>query len=222
MLRFYIFLLILLMITVACGRPPDRGTIPCPWQSSSDIYLEQDFSTDTCHWDKDDESSHYIQIENGLLQIFNTMPGIQVLTYLLNRTAEEEMLQLPGLKIEVEVQEINGNQSSLYGIICKAQYGFYDYYYASINGYGYYEIVSLKDMKGQQSVKGVFDIEELDTHYMRLDCLPDSVNLYVDGKFVDSLPDNKGIKGMIGLFAESPNPETKVLVAFDNLKISKP
>lgn len=201
---------------------PRQPAITCPWQTNNVVYLVQDFSTDICSWDKDDEKSHFIEVNNGQLQIFNTMPGIQVLSFIFDTPVEEEMLKLSEMKIEVEIQELNGNPDSYYGIICKAQYGFYDYYYAKIDGHGNYKISSLKGMQGQNQVEGTFALDNLDTHHLRLDCLQNSVDLYVDGQYIDSLPDNQGIQGMIGLFAESFVPDNYTLVGFDNLKISKP
>lgn len=184
---------------------------------SGTVLFEDDFSDPTSGWDTGGD-------EYGFTDYLEDTYHIQVIG------AEYYWLATPyqyfgDVRIEVDTLLYDGGENNSFGIICGYR-GMENYIEVLISSDGYYGMGQFID--GEYiSVSGDFrftDAINLDgaLNHMQVDCVGDTVSLFVNGSFVDSWSGIEIGRGDIGLTAAFYDDEGFTEIEFDNFIVYAP
>ena len=130
------------------------------------------------------------------------------------------------VSVSVQASKIAGDDDNEFGIICR--YANADnFYLATISSDGFYgflaridgEALQLINMESMLQSDVINQGKELNT--IRLDCIGQTLSLYVNGQFVDETFDDSIGSGDVGLYAGTFSiPGTDIL--FDNFAVRAP
>ncbi len=134
-------------------------------------------------------------------------------------------LNLTDVRLEADMIKVIGSSDDLFGLVCRAK-NKENYYFFVISSDGYYGIG--KTIDGVQSLinaEGMKPSEIISQgksiNHLRVDCIADQQELYINGQLVAQVSDSDLPHGDIGLLAGNLAAQENV-VLFDNLSTIKP
>jgi hypothetical protein len=134
-------------------------------------------------------------------------------------------LNLTDVRLEADMIKVIGSSDDLFGLVCRAK-DKENYYFFVISSDGYYGIG--KTIDGVQSLinaEGMKPSEIISQgksiNHLRVDCIADQQELYINGQLVAQVSDSDLPRGDIGLLAGNLAAQENV-VLFDNLSTIKP
>lgn len=201
--------------------------LPSSAASADAVVLQDDFAADTNGWstyDDDDASINYVDGTYRMV-IGASDSGVW-------ETHRSVRLQRLGdVRVEVDVQQLDGYDDDTFGILCRA--GEDGYYALEISTDGWYGIGKVDGDKytllvgpdeepaRSDNVDVALPQAEQPAQRLRADCIGDTLTLYVDGEKVAEVKDASYKTGSVGLAAYNIDaPRTEVL--FDNFVVRTP
>lgn len=200
-------IVLLLLAGVACvctgsGISSDNGNnggITKPTEIPA--LFKDDFSSSSSGWtmgDSDNSSVDYVADE----YVFK----IKTTDWFVWGNPGEKSLS--NIHLEVTGRDVNKTEDTSFGIICNFDEAKTSFYYAAIDGQGYY-VISRTDsntddtfLTGGGDWSQSADIEKDAASYrVGMDCGGGKITLYVDGKQIDSVEDSTYTAGDVGLLA---------------------
>jgi pectate lyase len=212
MLSFTLILAAALVLS-ACSLLPFSKT-PV---AASNVLFSDDFSKTSSGWDKASGTEGFTDYQDGAYHI-----SVTVANYDLWANPSESFTDT---SVEVDATLVSGTEDNDMGVLCRYQ-DTSNYYFAEIASDGYYGIG--KVVAGtQNALTDGFPATDLvksgvgTTNHMRVDCVGNTITLYINGTQAASVTDSEFSSGDVGLIAgtyDTPGVE----VAFDNFVVSKP
>lgn len=198
------------------GMPAGPSLFPDnPAADPTNVILRDDFSDDRSGWATGTNTESSVEYHNGklVIQLFTD-------NYFVWTLAEPE--DLKGLHIEVTAENISGEESTAFGIVCNAPTQD-NYYYLAITGAGHYAIA--KAAKGEDDkvlVEGnaVSIQRHAQAYRIGADCGAGQLTLYVDGEKIETVRDSTFAGGSLGLFVYT-SEASSAEVRFDDLVVTK-
>ena len=135
-------------------------------------------------------------------------------------------LDFDDVQIEVQVENVDGPNSNIFGVICRVNRAEESYYFFVISSDGYYGIGKVR---GQKQV--LLSHPYLMPHpairqgpglnQIRADCVDDQLEFYANGQKLDEVHDNEFVQGDIGLTAGTFD-QPGVDIRFDDITVVRP
>ncbi|MFQ5613728.1 MAG: trypsin-like peptidase domain-containing protein [Anaerolineae bacterium] len=186
-----------------------------PAVEAGSLLLEDDFSDEATGWPTGEETASRFFYDDGeyYIEVFKD-----------NFTAWASSGESwSDVRIDVDARQAGGPDDNQYGLYCR----YLDrdnYYEINISGDGYYsfylqhegEIKTLIKWTATQAIN-----QGQDSNHLTVLCEGDRLALWVNGEFIDEVFDDTLSEGEISLVAGTYD-EANVLIAFDNLQVSKP
>ncbi len=211
-----VFVLVLALAAMACSFSlGGGGTDRCA--QSNQVMLQDDFSDTGSGWGKASLDTGDAGYQDG---------GYHITV----NTDYQSLWANPGcdftdVSVEVDAHKIGGVDDNEFGVICRYQ-DIENFYAASISSDGFYGLIRIANSEfgyiGMDAMQGSEAINlGSDSNHIRLDCVGDTLTLYVNGEMVASATDSSYASGDVGLHAGTfDTPGIDIL--FDNFKVSKP
>ena len=197
---------------------PDTSNTPIPVATSDNLLFFDDFSDPNSGWDQVDETDYSTNYYNNAYRI-------TVNTDMYDSWANPNIRTYTDAVIEVDATKNNGPDENDFGLICRYQDTDH-FYYATISSDGYYGIVKVtsdsSDLLGRDYLEYSDYISQGNaTNHLRLECVGETLNFYVNGYLLDQQTDGDYSEGDVGLIAGTyDTPGTDIL--FDNFSIYSP
>jgi hypothetical protein len=197
---------------------PDTSNTPIPVATSDNLLFFDDFSDPNSGWDQVDETDYSTNYYNNAYRI-------TVNTDMYDSWANPNIRTYADAVIEVDATKNNGPDENDFGLICRYQDTDH-FYYATISSDGYYGIVKVtsdsSDLLGRDYLEYSDYISQGNaTNHLRLECVGEALNFYVNGYLLDQQTDGDYSEGDVGLIAGTyDTPGTDIL--FDNFSIYSP
>ena len=219
-LRYSSALLITLafLILSGCDSTEVAEPAPTPGGPSGEILFEDDFTDPGTGWDRAQNSSGLTDYSEGSYRIVVNTPN-------------SDFWANPGLNyldatIEVEAQKVAGSDENDFGVICRYQ-DDENFYFFIIGSDGFYGIGAVVNGAEPQLI-GTTEMQFSrrinqgnEPNTIRAECVGNILRLYVDGKILDAVTDNRLVSGDIGLIAGTfDTPGTEII--FSNLVVRNP
>ncbi len=199
-------------------EPTQPEPIEAPEQPGN-ILFEDDFSDITSGWDRyDDTDGTADYSDDGYL--------IQVFTDNQFYFANPGLTDLPDdVSIQVDATKVNGPEDNSFGIICRYQ-DVSNFYRFIATSDGYAGIILVQDdnminLSGENLTPITAALPGNVTNKLRVDCIGDTLSLFVNGEQVLSVQDSTFFNGDVGLFAGTFDI-TGTEILFDNFIITTP
>ncbi|HJS28438.1 MAG TPA: hypothetical protein VJ768_02370 [Anaerolineales bacterium] len=218
LLRFAMSLIVLLVLSVACS--PGEGTEPAPTPGgpSGEVLFEDDFSDPESGWDRVSNPSSSTDFLDGSYRIFVGQTNHDV-------WARPDLNFIDSV-IEVEAQMVGGSDENDFGVICRYRDPG-NFYFLVIGSDGFYGIGIMQDGEEPQLI-GATEMQFSrrinqggEPNLIRAECVGDVLSLYVNGKILDAVTDDRLPSGDVGLIAGTfDTPGTEIL--FDNFVVRNP
>jgi hypothetical protein len=222
--NFYFLLLVLslTLATLACGLvsgsdepvSPESESAPGP---ADDILFSDDFSNPNSGWDQVNSSEGVTDYANGVYRIFVNTDNTDVWA--------NPSLNFTDTIIEVEATKVGGPDDNDFGIQCRYQ-DTGNFYFFIISSDGFYGIGITQD--GTQSLLGADKLQPSDdinlgntTNNIRVDCVGNTLTLFVNGTQLISVQDDTFASGDVGLLAGTYD-EIGTDIHFDNFVVTAP
>jgi hypothetical protein len=191
---------------------------PNPVSTSENLLFFDDFSNPDSGWDRVDEADYSTNYFNGAYRI-------TVNTDMYDSWANPNSQTYRDVIVEVDATKNGGPDDNDFGVICRYQDSDH-FYYAIISSDGFYGIIKTSsdstDLIGRDYLEYSDQIYSGNTtNHLRLECVGETLNFYVNGKLLDQQIDADYSEGDVGLIAGSyDTPGTDIL--FDNFSVSTP
>jgi hypothetical protein len=193
-------------------------TTPNPAPTSENLLYFDDFSDPNSGWDRVDDTDYSTNYYNNAYRI-------TVNTEMYDSWANPNEKTYGDVIIDVDTTKNSGPNDNDFGLICRYQDSDH-FYYAIISSDGYYGIIKVSsdttDVIGRDYLEYSDTIIQGNvTNHLRLECLGEALNLYVNGELLDQQIDSDYRNGGVGLIAGTyDTPGTDIL--FDNFSIYSP
>lgn len=180
------------------------------------IFID-DFSDPASGWERGTDSSATTDYDAGGYRIFVDRPNM---TY-----ASRPNLLFEDVIIQVEATKIAGADENYFGVICRFQ-DYSNFYTVAIMSDGYYSFgkfvnddYEFLDPNGWQYSSAIHT--GTTTNLIRVECVGDTISLYVNNLIVDKVTDSTFSTGDVGLIAAAFDMAgTNIL--FDNFRAEEP
>lgn len=215
-MQFKLLFLVLVLTMVSC----QRLDISSVWMDvpPNSVLFQDDFSNTASGWKNHNDSpfgSRYY-VDGGYRIKVNSIHSLIVST---------PGLSLSDTYIYVNATKHAGPDDDNYGILCRWRDNN-NFYFMVISSDGYYGIGKLSN--GHQTLIGKDKMlpsevinQGLSSNHLRVDCVGDSLSLYVNGEHLISVIDTDFTYGDVGLLAGTfGEPGTDIL--FSNFSVIKP
>jgi hypothetical protein len=216
LLQLCLMLCLSILITGCKGSSGDIHSVE-QVVKSGDMLYQDDFSSVPSGWGTWDRDGAVVTYEQGGLRI------------LVNQ-ADYDFWSVAGKHfqdavIEVDARRIAGPEDNDYGVICRYQ-DAKNFYMFLVSSDGYYGIGKVKN--DQHSLIGIEQLqytelirpEQVDTR-LRVDCVGDTLILYIDGEKLLEVRDSDFSSGDVGVLAGAySTPGVDIL--FDNFEVRQP
>ncbi|MDX1437774.1 MAG: hypothetical protein R3335_13245 [Anaerolineales bacterium] len=207
-----------LTLLAACGEAETPPPAPTPGGPSGEILFEDDFLDPQSGWDRaSNESGSTDYFEGGYL-ITVDQPNTDVFA-----NPGQNFLDTT---IEVKAQMVAGSNVNSYGLICRYQDpgNFYFFIIGSDREWGIGAVIDggPPQLIGESVMQFSRRINPgTEPNLIRADCSGNTLRLYVNGRILDAVTDNRLVSGDIGLIAGTfDTPGTQIL--FDDLVVRNP
>jgi len=207
---------ILALAVLACSVGADSsGTDGDPLPSG--VLFQDDFSDPSSGWDQVNVDEGITDYADGVYRIFVN-------------TETTDVWANPGLNfsdtvIEVDAAKVGGPDDNDFGVICRYQ-DTGNFYFFIISSDGFYGVG--KVLNGEQSLLGADKLQPSDdihlgdtTNNIRVDCVGNTLTLFVNGTQLISVQDDTFASGDVGLLAGTYD-EIGTDIHFDNFVVRAP
>jgi hypothetical protein len=185
---------------------------------SGDGTFQDDFSNTSGNWPQGSSEGGSSGYQDGGFNINVTQENYSI-------WAESQSGSYTDVSVEVDATVLGGPQENEYGLLCRYA-DVNNFYVATIASDGYFFFweridggeLTLISESGQQSQN--VNMGNASNH-IRLDCVGDTLTLYVNGEFVGELHDDSLAAGDVGMYAGTFT-EGGTDVLFDNFVVSQP
>ena len=219
-LKILAALSLLTLSAVACELPFSTSTTgsDSAGEPAREILFEDDFSDSGSGWDQSSFDEGLTDYERGAYRIF------------VNETSYSAWANpsrnFSDVSVEVDALKIGGDDDNEFGIICRHA-NIDNFYVATISSDGYYGFLVRKDGASLEllNMENMLTSDSInvggESNHIRLDCVGNTLTLYVNGVFVGETVDESISSGDVGLYAGTFSvPGTDIL--FDNFVVSNP
>ena len=214
MKRIALMLLALAAVSLACavGGGGDENV-----ELDSGILFQDDFSDVDSGWDRASSENAVTDYQNGAYHIAITANNYGAWT--------NPYRAFTDVSVEVDSVLIAGSEDNAFGIICRYT-DINNFYMGMISSDGYYgffqriegelEFLNMESMQASDAIN-------LDgaNNTLRLDCVGNTLTLYVNGEFLGETFDSRLGSGDVGLYAKTFDVASTD-VQFDNFVVSEP
>lgn len=214
MKRIALMLLALAAVSLACavGGGGDENV-----DLDSGILFQDDFSDVDSGWDRASSENAVTDYQNGAYHIAITANNYGAWT--------NPYRAFTDVSVEVDSVLIGGSEDNAFGIICRYT-DINNFYMGMISSDGYYgffqriegelEFLNMESMQASDAIN-------LDgaNNTLRLDCVGNTLTLYVNGEFLGETFDSRLGSGDVGLYAKTFDVASTD-VQFDNFVVSEP
>lgn len=208
---------------LACGLPFGSNTAETVDPSGaefvdSQLLFEDDFSDSNSGWDVNIFDNGSTDYERGGYRIFVNAENWSAWA--------NPSRNFTDVSISVQASKIGGDDDNEFGIICRHA-NVDNFYLATISSDGFYGFLTRKDgealtllnMENMQQSNVINQGSAL--NIIRLDCIGQTLSLYVNGQLVGETTDDSISDGDVGLYAGTFSvPGTDIL--FDNFVVRAP
>jgi len=207
--------------THAPTRPPAAPT-PIPTGGAEDnepgqVLFHDDFSDPASGWDRVNTDEGATDYADGKYRIFVDRPQYD---YWANPG-----MSFGDVRIEVDATKVGGPDDNDFGLLCRYQ-DTRNFYAFLVGSDGYFAI--LKYVDGDSESLGTDGMAPTDavflgaaTNHLRVDCIGQTLSLYVNGELVHRVVDGEYTSGDVGLIAGTFD-EPGVDIHFDDFVIYEP
>ncbi len=215
MKRIGLMLLVLATVSMACafgGGGSDENVV-----LNNGILFQDDFSDVDSGWDRASSENAVTDYQNGAYHIAISANNYGAWTNPYRAFGD--------VSVAVDTSLIGGSDDNAFGIICR--YADIDnFYIGMISSDGYYgfsqrnegdlEFLNMESMQFSDAIK-------LDgaNNTLRMDCVGNTLTLYVNGQFLGETFDSRLGSGDVGLYAKTFDVSSTE-VQFDNFVVSEP
>lgn len=228
MKRIFLLTAILALAGMACsfsslgaigggeGAATDSSDTP---SEASDILFQDDFADVDSGWDRAQSENAVTDYQDGAsyhIAISSENYGAWTNPY----------RNFTDVRVEVDTALQGGGEDNAFGIICR--YANIDNFYVGmISSDGYYGFFQRNGGEGLQylNMENMLFSEAINlggaNNRVRLDCVGNTLTLYVNGVFVGETFDERLSAGDVGLYAKTFS-DTSTDVAFDNFVVRQP
>lgn len=182
---------------------------------SPGLLFSDDFSDTGSGWDQMANAYGVTDYYQGGYRIQVTSP-----TYI---KWANPRLSFGDVRVEVDAELIDGSQNNSFGIICRYQ-DAKNFYALVMTSDGYYAIrkrsntTELTILTGDAFQKSSWITVSESKHHIVVECIGDTLSLYVDGNLIDEAYDSEFTEGDVGLLVSTlGNASTDIL--FDNFEV---
>jgi len=216
MTSFHRFTLLMILFASFLLAACAAAQVPVvPAAKTGDILYQEEFEDNTTGWDRVANDHGIMDYDSGGYRFL-----VKQADYNLWSTPEKNFKDV---RVEADVFRLNGAEENRAGLMCRYQYGDYDFFIISNDGYygvGKYiggQILLL----GQPSMQATEFIEKEAVNHLRADCIGDTLTFYVNFNQVASVKDTDFANGDVGMLAGAfTKPGVDVL--FDHFMVIQP
>ena len=197
--------------------PPPTATVPVI--NTDNVLLEDDFSGDS-EWGTLTDTNSSVEYQNNALHM-------QVFTenFVIWSTPNDE--NYANVHIEVTVLNNDTDPTTAFGFICAQQTQDWSFYYLAVTPGREYAIIKATDGEEDEFLTGSEGWassnaipSEAPSYRVGADCGNGRLTLYVDGRQVASVTDNRYRTGRVGLFTWSGDKAPSADVTFDDFLLT--
>lgn len=202
--KLFVFSAVLIMTTLACSV----------FASSGDVLFEDDFSSTSSGWDRQDYG-------DAITDYGDDVYRIEILTseYIAWASPYKDY---EDVIIEVETFKASGGDDNGFGIICRHE-DVENFYFLEISSDGYAWIG--KYYRAEFEALEVIQTDVVNfgssTNSLRAECVGDRLSLYANGSLLIEAYDSDLTHGDVGLVAETYSASSTEIL-FDNFVVTKP
>jgi hypothetical protein len=183
---------------------------------SNDLFAD-DFSNANSGWDRNEWEDGFTDYVNNAYRVFVGPENYSVWA--------NPSRNFVDTSVTVTATKVGGDDNNEFGIICRYA-DIENFYVATISSDGFYGFLnieggeySLLNMEQMLPVSAINQGNAANT--MRLDCIGNTLTLYVNGDFVGETVDDRIASGDVGLYAGTFDvPGTEIL--FDDFVVTAP
>ena len=200
---------------------PTEAAAPTQDESSDagTILFEDDFSDTGSGWDRFEDSEGSTDYHDDGYRI---LIGVESTYYWANPGRDFD-----DVRVEVDATLIGGELDNQLGIICRHQ-DIDNFYAVVISSDGYYAFRK-RHLGADLEILGDGSFTQTDlitqgpdvTNHIRVDCIGDTISLYVNGQFVDDIQDSDIASGDVGLLAGTFDVSATSIL-FDDFVVYQP
>ena len=216
------FKLVLAISVLALAIPACGGPVAEPGgnagASGPQILFQDDFSDPDSGWDRSTFENGFTEYEQGGYRIFVNAENWSAWA--------NPSRNFTDTSTTVMATKIGGDDDNEFGLICRHA-NVDNFYVATISSDGFYGFLKRENGEslGLLNMENMLPTEAItqgDTsNEIRLDCVGNTLTLYVNGQFVDETVDDAIASGDVGLYAGTFSiPGTDIL--FDNFVVTAP
>lgn len=209
-------LLLVCLIFVGC-KGLSKVAQPTESVKSGEILYQDDFSRVPSGWGTWEQDEAVVSYEQNGLRILVNLPDFDFWS-VVGRHFHDAV-------IEVDVKRMAGPEDNDFGLICRYQ-DAKNFYMFLVSSDGYYGIGKIKD--DQHSLIGIDQLQYTDRihpdqkdYRLRVDCVGETLKLYVDGVKLLEVRDSDFTSGDVGVLAGAYS-EPGVDILFDNFEVRQP
>lgn len=197
---------------------PAPGTPAAPTATealSPGLLFSDDFSDTGSGWDR-------VVNDYGVTDYYQGGYRIQVTSPTYIKWANPR-LNIGDVRVEVDVELIDGSQDNSFGIICRYQ-DAKNFYALVMSSDGYYAIRKrentreLKILTGEAFQKSEWIDASPSKHHITVECIGDTLSLYVDGNLIAEAHDDEFTEGDVGLLVSTMGDDSTDIL-FDNFEV---
>ncbi len=206
------------VIPIATDTPEAVATIPGGAIGTPIILFQDDFSSVLSGW------SDLYRDETGMTDYDQGGFRIQVIQTQFDYWANPN-LSFTDVRVEVDATNISSHDNNDFGVICRYTDSG-NFYFLLGTSDGYYAIGKYTDseqsiISGENYLPTDTTLSGNATNHIRGDCVGNTLSLFINGTFVDSVTDNDHTFGDVGLMAGTfDEPGADIL--FDNFFVYQP
>lgn len=202
-------------------NPADATAIPVTVEPAeteeepSNLLFSDDFSDTSSGWDR-------VANIYGLTDYYQGGYRIQVASSTYIKWANPRKT-FGDVRVEVDAELIDGSANNSFGIICRYQ-DAKNFYALVISSDGYYAIrkrantTDLIILSGEAFQESIWIDVGQSAHHITVECIGDTLSLYVDGNLIDEVQDSEFEEGDVGLLVSTMG-EASTDILFDNFEV---
>lgn len=218
MKRIAIVIMVLGLTVLACSFSLDAfGGGEGSGSQTSGTLFQDDFSDTNSGWDRAEAEFAVTDYQDGSYHIAITATNYSAWA--------NPYRDFTDVSVQVDAALQGSGEDNAYGIICRYT-DIDNYYVGAISSDGYYGFFQRRDgdlqFLGTESMP-FSDLINLGSanNRIRLDCIGDTLSLYVNGQLLGEVSDSRLSAGDVGLLARTFSAESTDIV-FDNFVVSQP
>ena len=211
-----LFVLLLIILSLACSTAAIIPTPPAPITVSGSVLFQDDFSRPVSGWDR-------MLVDEGIMDY--DAGGYRILVNSLQTNFWSTPHQnFSDVRLEVDTGKLAGPDENRIGLVCR--FNGSDYYFFIISSDGFYGMGVYSGgqavLLGQSEMQSSSNINKgLAVNHLRADCIGNTLTFYVNGFQMAQAQDSTLSTGDVGLLAGT-FAAPGVDVVFDNFVVLMP